>query len=65
MNMPSSEAQNRWMKENAIVFSIKLMRRTEADLIEFFDSMQARGIPKGTIIKIALREYMEKHKGET
>lgn len=65
MNMPSSEAQRKWMEKNTIVFSIKLMRRTEADLIEFFDAMQARGIPKGTIIKKALREYMENHKEET
>ena len=65
MNMPSSEAQKRWMEKNTIVFSIKLMKRTEADLIEFFDAMQARGIPKGTIIKTALREYMKNHKEET
>lgn len=53
------------MEKNTIVFSIKLMRRTEADLIEFFDAMQARGIPKGTIIKKALREYVKNHKEET
>lgn len=62
--MPDSEAKRKWMAENSIVFSVKLMRRTEADLIEFFDKMQKRGVPRGSIIKQALREYMTNHKEE-
>ena len=62
--MPDSKAKRKWMEENTIVFSVKLMKRTEADLIAFFDTMQARGIPKVTVIKAALREYMENHKEE-
>lgn len=55
--MPDSEAKKRWMKENSIIFSIKLMKRTEADLIEFLE-----GKVKGEVMKTALREYIENHK---
>lgn len=65
MSMPDSEAKKKWMEKNTIVFSIKLMRRTEADIIEYLDANLAKGIGKGTIIKAALREYMENHKEET
>ena len=62
MQMPQSKAKSEWIKQNAIIMSVKLMRRTEADLIEYLDSMLERGVPKGTVIKSALREYMERHK---
>lgn len=62
--MSDSEAKKKWMEKNTIVFSIKLMRRTEADIIEYLDANLAKGIGKGTIIKAALREYMENHKDE-
>ncbi len=65
MSMPDSEAKKKWMEKNTIVFSIKLMRRTEADIIEYLDANLAKGVGKGTIIKAALREYMENHKEET
>jgi hypothetical protein len=63
--MPDSEAKKKWMEKNTIVFSIKLMRRTESDIIEYLDANLAKGVGKGTIIKSALREYMENHKEET
>lgn len=65
MSMPDSEAKKKWMEKNTIVFSIKLMRRTEADIIEYLDATLAKGVGKGTVIKAALREYMENHKEET
>ena len=66
MSMPDSEAKRKWMAKNSIVFSVKLMRRTEADIIEYLESNLSRGIGKGTVIKAALREYMANHseKGE-
>ena len=64
MKMPESEAKKQWMKENSITFSIKLMKRTEGDIIEFIDKLGDQGIPRGTVFKLALREYMENHKGE-
>ena len=65
MSMPDSEAKKKWMEKNTIVFSVKLMRRTEADIIEYLDANLAKGVGKGTVIKAALREYMENHKEET
>ena len=59
--MPQSKAKTEWIKKNAIIMPIKLMRRTEADLIEYLDLMLSKGVPKGTVIKTALREYMERH----
>ena len=56
--MPNSEAKNKWDRENSIVFSIKLMKKTDADIIEFLNSQLAQGISKGQTIKIALREYI-------
>lgn len=60
--MPDSEAKKKWAKENAVIFSVKLMKRTEADIIEYMDKMLAKGIGKGTLLKMALREYMQNHK---
>lgn len=64
MTMPDAPSKIRWDKENTIVFSLKIMKRTEADIYEFLTKCQANGIGKGTIIKTALREYMENHKEE-
>lgn len=61
MAMPDSEAKRKWMAKNAIVFSVKLMRRTEADIIEYLEANLSRGIGKGTVLKAALREYMANH----
>ena len=61
MKMPESVAKARWMKENTIVFSIKLMKTTEEDLIEYLNEMLKQGIGKGTVLKAALREYMKTH----
>ena len=44
MNMPMSEAKRKWEAKNALVFSVKLMRKSEPDLVEYFDKMLERGI---------------------
>ena len=62
MAMPDSDAKKRWDKENTIIFSIKLMKRTEPDIIEFLEKCQEQGISRGTIFKTALREYIANHK---
>ena len=64
MAMPDSEAKKKWIKDNTIVFSIKLMKRTEADIIEFLEKYQEQGISKATVFKAAIREYIKNHKGE-
>lgn len=57
--MPDSEAKKRWMRENTVVITVKCMHKSDADILEFLD-----GKSKATVIKAALREYMENHKEE-
>ena len=62
MNMPMSEAKRKWEAKNALVFSVKLMRKSEPDLVEYFDKMLERGIGRCTLVKLAVREYMANHR---
>lgn len=57
MHMPLSEKKKQWEKENTVFIGMKLQKRTDADILEFLE-----GKPRQTIIKAALREYMENHK---
>lgn len=59
--MPDSEAKKKWMKQYAVVIPVKFMRRTEADIVDYIDSMFNSGVGKATLIKSALREYMANH----
>ena len=56
--MPDSEAKTRWMRENSKNLTVKFMNKSDKDILDFLE-----GKPKATIIKLALREYMEKHRG--
>lgn len=58
--MPESEAKTRWMRENTTNLTIKFMHKSDADILSFLG-----GKTKATIIKEAIREYMENHKEET
>ena len=58
--MADSAAKKAWMKENSKMYSIKVMKKTEADILEFL-SKQERPI---TTIKTAIRFYMEHCKEE-
>lgn len=65
MTMPieskkQSEAKQNWMKENSKVFGVRVMMKSEPDIWNFLQGKEA-----STIFKLALREYMERHKGET
>ena len=64
MSMPDAPSKRRWDSENTIVFSIKLMRRTDADIIAFLEKKLSQGVSKGSAIKTALREYMANHPEE-
>lgn len=57
-----SEAKKNWGKANMWMICLKLHRKADADIVAFLES---KGADKQKIIKIALREYMEKHKEET
>lgn len=56
------QAKIDWDKENAQFITLKLMKRTEGDIIEFLGSIE-KG-KKNTIIKQALRDYMKNHPAE-
>ena len=58
--MPDSEAKKAWMRENARQYTVKVMRRTEPDIIEFLERQEKAT----TTIKKAIREYMANHPEE-
>lgn len=48
------ETYYKWEKENAIRYSIKLMKSTDSDIIEYMEDK-----PKQTTIKKALRQLIK------
>ena len=58
--MADSEAKKAWMKQNSKMYSIKVMNKTESDILEFLEK-QERPI---STIKAAIREYARNHKEE-
>lgn len=63
--MPDSNAKRRWDSENVIIFSTKLFKRTDADIIEFVNNKIAQGTPRGTLVKAALREMLKAEKEQS
>ena len=57
--MPDSEAKKKWMKDNSKIISIKMMLKSDKDILDFLADK-----PTATTIKLALREYMANHKEE-
>lgn len=61
--MPDSTKKKEWMKENSVMIPLKIMKRTEGDILSFLQNeMEKTGMARNAIIKLALREYMENHK---
>ena len=65
MQMPieskkQSSAKQEWMKNNSKVYGVRVMKNSEPDLWEFLQGKEA-----STIFKLALREYIENHKGDS
>lgn len=58
--MADSEAKKLWMKQNSKMYSIKIMRRTESDILEFLESQEK----PVSAIKEAIRFYIANHKNE-
>ena len=54
-----SEAKKRWDAQNAFIYTIKLMRRTDKDVIEFLQGKNRRD----TILEV-VRYYIEHHNKE-
>jgi hypothetical protein len=62
--MSDSESKKKWDKENMVYVAFKLFRavgnkENDQAIIDYLD-----GKVKGAVIKAALREYIENHKGE-
>ena len=57
MIMADTAAHAKWMKENTVVITFRLQKSTDADILAFLN-----GKAKQTVVKAALREYMEKHR---
>ena len=56
MEMYESEAKRKWQKENTVFIGVKLQKSTDKGILEYLE-----GQSKQTVIKAALREYMERH----
>lgn len=56
MAMPDAPSKKRWDAENVRIFTVKLFRKTEQDVIEYLEPRNKR-----QIICAALREYMANH----
>lgn len=56
---PESEAKKQWMKNNTTMISVKMVNKSDEDLLRYLEGKQ-----KATVIKAALREYIENHKEE-
>lgn len=59
MGMPDSPSKVRWDAENVRIFTFKLFRKTDQDVISFLETRNKRNT-----ICAAIREYMENHKEE-
>lgn len=57
--MPDAPSKKKWDAENTRIFSVKLFRKTENDVIEYLEDKNKR-----TIICAAIREYIERHRTE-
>jgi hypothetical protein len=54
---PETEAHKRWMRENTKIFSVRVMRRTEADIFEYLE-----GKTPADEFKKGIRLLIEKEK---
>lgn len=57
--MTIPESQRRWMKENTVVINARLTRNQDQDILDYLKNR-----PTATVIKAALREYMQNHPDE-
>lgn len=58
--MAESEAKKKWDKEHTIFVTFKLNRNTDADIVEFVESVSGS---RSSAIKEALRQYIKNSKG--
>ena len=58
-NSCAADRRLAWDKENTVRISIKLNKRTDADILDF---LEGSGEPRQTLIKKALRTLLEESK---
>lgn len=56
-----SEAKREWIRKNTRNIVVKLNNNTDADILRFLDTLT---VSYASVVKQALREYMERHKEE-
>ena len=61
---PDSEAKKQWMKENAKYYGVKVMKRTEPDIIEYLEGKSAATEFKRGIRLLIEMEKANAEKGE-
>lgn len=59
------ESKRRWDKENTSPVLIKFQNKTDGDILEYLEAKSREGMTKQSFIKLAIREYMKNHEGET
>ena len=59
MNKADAPSKQRWDAENTRIFTVKLFRKSENDVIEFLE-----GKNKRNVICEAIREYIANHPGK-
>ncbi len=57
--MPDSKAKREWDRQHVTFCTVKLFDSTDRDILRFLEEC---GEPKSTVIKRAVREYMERRK---
>ena len=56
-----SQAKSNWMRENSKIFSVRVMKNTEADIYNYLTAQEK----PTTVIKEAIKEYMQNHPEES
>lgn len=59
--MPDSEAVKKWRQENTVVFTMRLQRRTDADILEKLETVPSRQGYIKDAIRAAIAREKEDH----
>ena len=51
-----------WVRENSILVAVRINKRQDPDLYNYFRGVEERGESKGAIAREALNEYLQNHK---
>jgi hypothetical protein len=57
--MAITEKRREWLKENTVFIGLRLQKSTDAAILDYLE-----GKAKQTVIKAALKEYIDNHKND-